>query len=353
MILISTMPVNAENNTTNNTTISVPETTNSTPYTISIFDNTVGADVTINPEIRNNIQNTSFFNKILEKQTQGSTIIRFGNGSGNRLLIWAGIHGNEEESNIATMNYLEYLRNFSKRNVLNGTIYVIPFGIPETTAINSRNFTMPYTYTERVRYRKGWHVRPVTRWVRQVQRVRRVINGQVRWVRQVQQVRRVINERVYDWIYRTVTRTGYRWVDPNRVANVPGTPGWRAVEFARNNGIRHILDVHSGGGLYNYPNGLIFATRDQNDVKRIGEKSWANHIANYIRNSGNSSNNKFAIYFGPGLPGMVRRHGHRYGIDTITLEVERDLGCTVHWANVLYRMIEAGTEYLFPQLRNT
>lgn len=322
VLLICVMPASAENNTTNNTT-------NSTPYTISTFDGAVGADVTQNAEINNNIPRTDLSSEILEKQKQGSTLIRFGNGSGNKLLIWSGIHGNEEESNIATMRYIENLRNWSMTNVLNGTLYVVPFAIPKSTAVKSRNYgPLPYTYTEMVPYKKGWYRKAVTRWVKRSYRV-----GKKRYHRWV---KRVTHRRAYGWLYRQVTRTGYRYEDPNRIANVPGTPGWNAVEFAKNNGIGHILDVHSGGGLANYPNGMIFAT-----TNRCSERKWGNHIHNKTR---------CAVEYGKGKLGMVRIHGHTYGINTITLEVERDRGCTAHWAGKLHNMIKAGTEYLFPEL---
>jgi len=321
------MPASAEDNTTNdsianNTTNNI---INSTPFNISIFDRSVGADVTRNPEINNNIPRTDLSSEILEKQKQGSTIIQFGNGTGTRLLIWAGIHGNEDESNIATMRYIESLKEWSRNNTLNGTMYIVPFGIPQTTAINSRNMLRPYTYSVRV---------PVRRWVRRWVRVRRQIRGRLRWVR----VRRWVHVTIG---YRTERRTGHRWEDPNRIANVPGTPGWNAVQFARNNNITHILDVHSGGGLYPYLDGAIFVT-----TNHIAEANWANFIRYNITNA------RAAVYDGPGQPGMVRIYGHRYGINTITLEVERDRGCTVHWAGVLYRMIRAGSEYLFPELQN-
>ncbi|MEN4017202.1 MAG: hypothetical protein PQ975_02940 [Methanobacterium sp.] len=333
VLIVCVMPASAENNTTNNTT-------NSTPYTISTFDGAVGADVTQNAEINKHINRTPLSNEILDKQKQGSTIIQFGNGSssGNKLLIWSGIHGNEVEANIATMNYLEYLKEFSKSNVLDGTLYVIPFAIPKSTAVNSRNYgPIPYTYTEMVPYKKGWYRQAVTRWVRKVQRAKQVIRGRARWVRQVQWVKRVTHRRVYGWLYRPVTKTGYKYEDPNRIANVPGTPGWNAVEFAKNNGISHILDVHSGGGLEGYPNGMIFATPN-----RSGESNWADYISNQT---------KCAVDYGDGKPGMVRIHGHNYGINTITLEVERDNGCSAQWAGKTYKMIEAACKYLFSALR--
>lgn len=323
VILISVMPASAENNTTN-TTI------NSTPQTISIFDGSVGADVTQNAEINNHINRTPLSNEILDKQKQGSTIIQFGNGSGNKLLIWSGIHGNEVEANIATMNYLEYLNEFSKNNVLDGTLYVIPFAIPKSTSVNSRNYgPIHYTYTEMAPYKKGWYRKAVTRWYKRSYRVKK--KRYYRWVK------RVTYRRVYGWLYRPVTKTGYKYEDPNRIANQPGTPGWNAVEFAKNNGINHILDVHSGGGLNGYPNGVIFATPN-----RPGESNWANYIKNKT---------SCAVEYGNGEPGMVRIQGHNYGINTITLEVERDNGCSAQWAGKTYRMIEEACKYLFSALR--
>jgi len=48
----------------------------------------------------------------------------------------------------------------------------------------------------------------------------------------------------------------YKGMDPNRIANIPDTPSWKIVQFAKNNGINYLLDVHSGGGVGK--NGYIY-----------------------------------------------------------------------------------------------
>jgi len=230
---------------------------------ISIFDGTAAGDVTQNVEIRNNIPRTDIFNEIFEKQKQGSTIIQFGNGNGPKILIAACIHGNEEEAGIATMKYIEYLQN----KTVNGTIYIIPFVIPQTVAVNKRN-----------------------------------------WGR----------------------------YDPNRVVNRPNTPGNKVINFARDNKLNHILDVHSGGGLAHAKNGLIFVTRG-----RKADNDWAQ----FIRGQTGCAVEPGGIH-----RGMVRGYSHNYGINTLTLEVERDTGSTAHWSNVMFKMIKASVKHLFPTL---
>lgn len=130
----------------------VESSNNTTSYTIYTLDSTVAADVTKNSEIAINIPRTELSTQILENQKTGSTVVQFGNGSGNKLLIWAGIHGNEEEANIATMQYLEYIKGLK----FNGTLYVVPFAIPEDTSVNRRTCgPTKYTYTAWVPYRRS------------------------------------------------------------------------------------------------------------------------------------------------------------------------------------------------------
>ncbi len=97
---------------------------------IYIMDSSVGGDVLENPEIDQYIPKTSFSMEIFNMVKQGSVVLKFGNGDGPKLLISAGIHGNEPEANIAIMKYLEYIKDES----FNGTLYVIPFDIPQSTA---------------------------------------------------------------------------------------------------------------------------------------------------------------------------------------------------------------------------
>lgn len=258
-------------------------------------------------------------------------MLQFGNGTGTKLLIWAGIHGNEEEANIATLRYLESLKTYTDNNVLNGTLYVIPFAIPKDTAINSRYYGCEaYTYTDWVAYKKGWYRKAVTKKYKKSYRYKG--KRYYKWVY------RTTYKRVYGWLYKPVTKIGYRGVDPNRIANIQGTPGWNAVDFAQKNEIKFILDCHSGGDLNGapYANGVIYATPGWGD-----EISWGKFV---------SSQTGCKVEYGDGQPGMVRIQGHNYGINTITLEVERDTGTTSYWANKELNMIKSACTCLFPQL---
>ncbi|MBM4241866.1 MAG: hypothetical protein FJ150_09445, partial [Euryarchaeota archaeon] len=306
-------------------------------YTISILDTNVAGDVLQNWEINTYIDKTALANEIFEKLKQGSVVLQFGDGTGNKLMIWAGIHGNEEEANVATMRYLEYIKDLN----FAGTVYLVPFAIPKDTAINSREINVrPYYYTDWVPYKKvryrGWY--KVSYKVKIGRGKYRRYVWRTKWRRGW----------LYKWLYTPVTKIGYRGDDPNRIANVAGTPGWNAVEFAHNNGINYILDVHSGGGLTGstYANGLVYATSsilDRYDGWSCpGEYNWAQYVRSYTG---------CAVEYGPGTPGMVRIQGHHYGISTITLEVERDHGSTSDYANVELKMIKAACQYFgFPGL---
>jgi hypothetical protein len=226
------------------------------------FDNKVGGDVTLNPEINSHIPKTDFACTIFRLEKNGSVMLKFGNGVGPKILISAGIHGNEEEANIAIMKYLEYIKD---KNI-KGTLYVIPFAIPQDTALKTRYY-----------------------------------NGR----------------------------------DPNRIANETGTPGWNIVNFARKNGIKYILDVHSGEGV-SY-NGLLNINPSST---KSAEYKWASYITKI---SGCISREQ------PLEPGMVRTEAFKYGINTITLEVERDTVETISAAETEFNMINAAVRYFgFP-----
>ena len=226
------------------------------------LDRKVGGDVIRNSEINSCIPETDFARTIFQLEKKGSVILKFGNGVGPKILISAGIHGNEPEANIAIMKYLEYIKD---KNI-KGTLYVIPFAIPQDTALNTRYY-----------------------------------NGR----------------------------------DPNRVANETGTPGWNIVNFARKNGIKYILDVHSGGGV-SYK-GLL-------NVNPSNPKSAEYKWASYITKISGCINREQALE-----PGMVRTEAFKYGINTITLEVERDTIATITAAATEFKMINAATRYFgFP-----
>jgi len=226
-----------------------------------MFDTSLGGNILANPAI-NKISKTYLSNQIFQMTQHGSVILKFGNGKGPKLLISVGIHGNEPQSNIAAMKYLEYIKN--KR--FKGTIYIIPFDIPKDTALNTRYY-----------------------------------NG----------------------------------LDPNRIANIKGTPGWKIVQFAKNNGINYLIDVHSGGGVGK--KGFIY----HNSVSTRLEKKWISYIVS--KTDCSSGVDK------ADSPGMIRYAAHGKGINSITLETERDSSSIMMTAEAEFKMILSAAKYLgFP-----
>lgn len=229
-----------------------------------LFNNKIGGDVTKNKEINNNIPKTDFAKTIFRLEKSGSIMLKFGDNIGPKVLISAGIHGNEAEANIAIMKYLELIKD---KNIKE-TLYIIPFALPIDTSLNTRYY-----------------------------------NGK----------------------------------DPNRIANVVGTPGWNIVQFARKNGIKNILDVHSGGGVTS--NGLINVNPSKAGSP---EYKWASYITKV---SGCTSR------FQPLEKGMVRTEAFNYGINTITFEVMRDGNGTKTASETEFKMINVACKYLgFPSM---
>ena len=125
----------SESNENNNYCYSRPKIKIVGPAYI-LFDDMVGGDVTLNSEINDNIPKTDFARNLFRMERNGSIMLKFGNGNGPKVLISAGIHGNEPEANIAIMEYLEYIKD---KNI-QGTLCIIPFAIPKDTALNSRYY---------------------------------------------------------------------------------------------------------------------------------------------------------------------------------------------------------------------
>jgi len=236
----------------------------SSSYTISYFDKTVGGDVLNNSNVSENIPNSTLSQKIVNMTKKGSVIIKFGKGS-PKVLICAGIHGNEIASNIATLKLIESMR--SKK--IKGSVYIIPFVIPKSTASNDR-----YWYKGNKKY------------------------------------------------------------DPNRVANIPGTPGNKIIKFAKKNGIKYIIEVHSGGFISHRKRGLVFANKYPTNKK---ESQWVKYIKKTV--------NPKINYTSVPPNGYFRSYSKINKISAITFEVERDVGEISHWANVELTMLKYALKY--------
>jgi hypothetical protein len=248
----------------NNTSISNNSSVNSSQstYNISFFDKTVGGNVLNNTVINEDIPKTNLSNTIFNMTRNGSVILKFGNGNGPKILISVGVHGNEPQANIAGMMYLEFIKD----KQFNGTLYIIPFDIPQDTAQDTRY---------------------------------------------------------------------YDGLDPNRIANINGTPSWKIVQFARDNGIQYFIDIHSGGGVG--PNGFIYVNQNSTTL----EKNWVNYIVS-------KTDCDTGLDAADG-PGMIRDAAHSYGINSITLETERDTTPVMTAAMAEFKMLIAAVTYLgFP-----
>ena len=233
-------------------------------YTISYFDKTVGGDVLKNPRISKNIPNTTLSQKIIKMTNKGSVILKFGK-SNPKILVCAGIHGNESAANIATLKLIESLKN----KKIKGSIYIIPFVIPGSTAINSR-----YWYKDNKKY------------------------------------------------------------DPNRITNIPGSPGYKIIKFARKNKINYIIEVHSGGFISHYKRGFIYANKYPTNKK---EAQWIKYIKKTVNPKINYTNIPPKGYF--------RAYARANRISAISFEVERDIGTISHWADVELKMLHYGLKY--------
>ncbi len=102
---------------------------------IKIISKKTGGRVSENETLSAYIPNGAITNRLIKAARYGTPMIKIGDLSPKIMLI-AGVHGNELPPQIAALWLAEELWG---RNI-NGTVYIIPFAIPETTMENSRRF---------------------------------------------------------------------------------------------------------------------------------------------------------------------------------------------------------------------
>lgn len=105
-------------------------------YKITVYKWKSGADVKKNKKIKANIPNSALVKKIVKLAKKGTPMIKFKGGSGKKVFITAGVHGNELSSQIAAMKLIKYLQS----HPIKGTVYIMPFINPKGTAKNVRDY---------------------------------------------------------------------------------------------------------------------------------------------------------------------------------------------------------------------
>lgn len=122
-----------EGNLDSYTTVQAAQTTAS-PLKMQVIISGTGGDVTKNYYIKNNIPKTQLSSQIVALAKKGTPMITIGNGTGPRVMIVAGVHGNELPAQVAVMRLINYLNG----KQIKGTIYIIPFVAPSSTAKSTR-----------------------------------------------------------------------------------------------------------------------------------------------------------------------------------------------------------------------
>ncbi|MGO9387709.1 MAG: succinylglutamate desuccinylase/aspartoacylase family protein [Methanobacterium sp.] len=105
-------------------------------FKIDIISNTSGGDVTKNDVIMKHLPKNPLNDDILKAAKTGTPLITLGDGSKPRVMITAGLHGNELAPQIAALVLINEL--YTKK--INGTIYIIPFIAPKASAENNKLF---------------------------------------------------------------------------------------------------------------------------------------------------------------------------------------------------------------------
>ena len=104
---------------------------------LEIISSGSGGFISANNNIFNciNLSDNSKF--IINQAIKGTSMLKIGNGS-TKVMLVAGVHGNELAPQIAALNLIEHICDLDLNGKLNGTVYAIPFASPKSTMENSR-----------------------------------------------------------------------------------------------------------------------------------------------------------------------------------------------------------------------
>ena len=104
---------------------------------LEIISSESGGFISANKNIFNRIKLSNNSKFILNQAIKGTPMLKIGDGH-TKVMLVAGVHGNELAPQIAALNIIEHICDLDLNGKLNGTVYVIPFASPKSTMENSR-----------------------------------------------------------------------------------------------------------------------------------------------------------------------------------------------------------------------
>ncbi|MGZ7116693.1 MAG: succinylglutamate desuccinylase [Methanobacterium sp.] len=102
---------------------------------ISIVSHETRGRIEKNTILMEYLAECSIIDDFINASQIGTPLLKVGHGN-PRIMITAGIHGNELPPQIASVYLIENLL----KNEINGSLYIIPFAVPYATMENSRRF---------------------------------------------------------------------------------------------------------------------------------------------------------------------------------------------------------------------
>ena len=102
---------------------------------ITTISNETKGEIEKNAHLMEYVPENEIMDDLVHTARSGTPLLKMGHGF-PKVMITAGIHGNELPPQVASIKLIENLSNHE----LNGTIYIIPFAVPHATMKNSRRF---------------------------------------------------------------------------------------------------------------------------------------------------------------------------------------------------------------------
>ncbi|HEX3014745.1 MAG TPA: succinylglutamate desuccinylase/aspartoacylase family protein [Methanobacterium sp.] len=102
---------------------------------ITTISNETKGEIEKNIPLMEYVPESEIMADLVNTARSGTPLLKIGQGF-PKVMITAGIHGNELPPQVAAIRLIDYLSNHD----MNGTVYIIPFAVPHATMENSRRF---------------------------------------------------------------------------------------------------------------------------------------------------------------------------------------------------------------------